>query len=120
MDRKIDFTAWFKGHWLFSWPLTALVLSGTFGLVFLTVLPYVNAIGYAAFWDSTNSALGFNFFLAPFTALDCCILLGYFKLARRMAKSIDRGCERLFAAAREGRAAKKVEKPKKKAAKVVR
>ena len=79
-----------KSYQFFSWPFISFLVLVSFSIVFMTVLPWFNTVGYAAFWDTGSSALSFNYFLIPFIALDVCVLLGYFKAVRRLAPALDR------------------------------
>lgn len=123
--KKTEFSFPIKPHQFFSWPFIAFLVLVSFSIVFMTALPWLNMVGYAAFWDTGSSALSFNYFLIPFIALDVCVLLGYFKAVRHLAPALDRkiakGWGKLaeaFSIRKEARkAARQEKKLKKKAAK---
>ena len=79
----------FPAHRILTWPLIACAVLATFSITFFTVLPYVNAMGHAVF-GTDSGTFSFDYFLIPFTALDTCILLGYFKAARAACAWLDR------------------------------
>lgn len=119
MEEKRNFV--FPIHRFLSWPLIAILVLASFALVFMTVLPWLNMVGYTAFWNAGTGQVSFNYFLIPFTALDVCVLLGYFKAVRKLAPMLDRGvaslCGGIGRRAAARKAAWKAGKARKKAAK---
>ena len=54
-----------KSYQIFSWPFIAFLVLVSFSIVFMTVLPWFNTVGYAALWVTGSTVLTFSYVRFP-------------------------------------------------------
>lgn len=78
---------WKAVAWKFiAYPIVVVLSVFSFPVVFFTLLPTINNVGFMAFASSED--VFFNYYVLPFMCIDMCVVIGYLKLLRKISKYI--------------------------------